>query len=49
MVSFTPQPLYPHGKSPGRHWIGDCVGPRIGLDTVSILTVIESELEKLDH
>jgi hypothetical protein len=34
VVSFTPQPLYPQGKSPGTHWIGDWVGPRAVLDAV---------------
>jgi hypothetical protein len=34
VVSFTPRPLYPQGKSPGTHWIGGWVGPRAILDTV---------------
>jgi hypothetical protein len=34
VVSFTPQPLYPQGKSPGTHWIGGWVGPRAVLDAV---------------
>jgi hypothetical protein len=34
VVSFTPRPLYPQGKSSGTHWIGDWVGPRAVLDTV---------------
>jgi hypothetical protein len=37
MVSFTPQPLHPRGKSPPTrtHWIGSWVGPRAGLDAVA--------------
>jgi hypothetical protein len=34
VVSFTPRPLYTHGKLPGTHWIGDWVDPRAGLDAV---------------
>jgi hypothetical protein len=34
VVSFTPLPLYTRGKSVGTLWIGDCVGPRVGLDAV---------------
>jgi hypothetical protein len=34
MVSFTPRPLYPHGNTPGTHWIGGWVGPRAVLDAV---------------
>jgi hypothetical protein len=34
VVSFTPRPLYPQGKSPWYHWIGGWVGPRAFLDTV---------------
>jgi hypothetical protein len=26
IVTFTPLPLYPWGKGPGTHWIGDWVG-----------------------
>jgi len=32
--SFTPRPLYPKERTLGIHWIGDCVGPRAGLDAV---------------
>jgi hypothetical protein len=32
VVSFTPLSLYPHGKSPGNHRIGDWLGSRDGLD-----------------
>jgi hypothetical protein len=32
VVSFTPRPLYPRGKSPGTHWMGCWVDPRAGLD-----------------
>jgi hypothetical protein len=32
VVSFTPLPFYPWGRSPGTHWIGGWVGPRTGLD-----------------
>jgi hypothetical protein len=34
VVSFTPRPLYPQGKSPGTHWIGGWVGSRAVLDAV---------------
>jgi hypothetical protein len=34
VVSFTPLPLHPLGKSPGSHWIGSWVGPRASLDAV---------------
>jgi len=34
VVSFTPWPLYLHGKSPGTQWIGGWVGPRAVLDAV---------------
>jgi hypothetical protein len=29
-----PRPLYPRGKRPGTHWIGDWVGPRAGLNAM---------------
>jgi len=32
MVSFMLWPLYLKGGGFGTHWIGDCVGPRAGLD-----------------
>jgi hypothetical protein len=32
MVSFTPLPLYPRGRTPGTHWVGGRVSPRAGLD-----------------
>jgi hypothetical protein len=34
MVSFTPRPLYPQGKSPWYPLIGGRVGPRAVLDAV---------------
>jgi hypothetical protein len=34
VVSLTPRPLYPQGKSPGTLWIGGRVGPRAVLDAV---------------
>jgi hypothetical protein len=34
VVSFTPMPLYPRGKSLRTHWIGGRVGPSISLDAV---------------
>jgi hypothetical protein len=34
VVDFTPPPLYPRRKIPGTQWIGDRVGPRIGLEDV---------------
>jgi hypothetical protein len=35
MVTITPRPLYPRGKSPpGTHWIAGCMGPRNGMDDV---------------
>jgi len=30
--SFMPLPLYPSEESPGIHFIGGCVGPRVGID-----------------
>ena len=33
VVSIVPRLLYPR-KRPGTHWIGGCVGPRPGLDSV---------------
>jgi hypothetical protein len=34
MVSFTPRLLYPRGKSPDIHWIGDWAGSRAGMNIV---------------
>jgi hypothetical protein len=34
VVSFTPRPLYPEGKTPDTHWIGGWVDPRGVLDAV---------------
>jgi hypothetical protein len=34
VISFTPQPLYAQGKSPGTRKIGVWVGPRAGVDAV---------------
>jgi hypothetical protein len=34
VVSFTPRLLYPSERASGTHWIGDLVGPRVGLDDV---------------
>jgi hypothetical protein len=34
MVSLTPLPLSPRGKSPGTHWIGGWVRPIARLDDV---------------
>jgi hypothetical protein len=28
VVSFTPRPLYPQGRTPSTYWIGSWVGPR---------------------
>jgi hypothetical protein len=37
VVRFTPQPLYPRSNSPPcSNWIGGCVGPRAGLDSMWI-------------
>jgi hypothetical protein len=50
VVSFTPMPLYPHGKSPSTHWIGGRVDPRVGLDDVEkskFLTLPGLELRPL--
>jgi hypothetical protein len=33
VVSFTARPLYPQERTPGTHWIGGWVGPRVDLDT----------------
>jgi hypothetical protein len=50
MVSFTPRPLYPRGKSPGTHWIG-WVDLRVGMDDVKrkLLTLLGLELRPLDR
>jgi hypothetical protein len=32
VVNFTTRPLYPQGKNPRTHWIGDWVYPRASLD-----------------
>lgn len=32
MVNFTPWPLHPPGKEPGKQWIGQQVDPRASLD-----------------
>jgi hypothetical protein len=32
VVSLTPVPLCPRGKTPGTHWIGGWVGPRACVD-----------------
>jgi hypothetical protein len=29
----APAALYPRERNPGTHWIGGCVGLRVGLDT----------------
>jgi hypothetical protein len=50
VVSFTPRPLYPWGKSAGTHKIGSWVGPRTGLDDVKkrkLLTLLGLELRPL--
>jgi hypothetical protein len=53
VVSFTPLPLYPRGKSPpGTHRIGGWVGPRAGLDDVEkgkFLTLGGLELRPLSR
>jgi hypothetical protein len=36
LVSFTPRPLYPRGKSPGTHWIGILVYPTVGLNVMEL-------------
>jgi len=35
VVSFTPRPLYPAGRTPGTHRIQGWVGPSAGLDAVA--------------
>jgi hypothetical protein len=32
LFGFTPRPLYPRERAPGIHSVGDCVGPRTGLE-----------------
>jgi hypothetical protein len=32
VIIFTARSLYPRGRAPGTHWIGDWVDPGIGLD-----------------
>jgi hypothetical protein len=34
-VSGTLTALLPGGRAPGTHWIGDCLGPKAGLDAVA--------------
>jgi hypothetical protein len=34
VVSFTPQPLYLQGKTPGTHWIEGWMSPIAVLDAV---------------
>ena len=34
VVNFTFLVALPPRKNPGTHWIGGCVGPRVGLDVV---------------
>jgi hypothetical protein len=34
VISFTPRPLYPQGRTPGTHWIGGWVDPIAVLDAV---------------
>jgi hypothetical protein len=34
VVSFTPQPFTPRGKSMSTHWLGGCMDPKTGLDVV---------------
>jgi hypothetical protein len=31
-VGFTSRQLYTQGKSPGAHWIGCMLGPRVGFE-----------------
>jgi hypothetical protein len=48
VVSFTPRPLYPQGKSPRTHWLGGLVDHRAGLnDMEKILAPPELELRPL--
>jgi hypothetical protein len=50
VVSFTPLPLYLHGKKAVTHWIGGWVDPRAGLDDVEkrkFLTLPGLELRPL--
>jgi hypothetical protein len=52
VVSFTPRPLYPRGKSPNIHWIGGWIDPRAGLDNVEkrkFLTLSGLKLRLLSH
>jgi len=35
VVGLILRPLYPHGKSPGTHWIGGWVSHRAGPDVVA--------------
>jgi hypothetical protein len=42
VVSFTPLPLYPRGKSPGTHWIGRWTDLRDGLDDMEKLKYLTS-------
>jgi hypothetical protein len=50
VVSCTPRPLEPQGKSPGTNWIGGWVDPRAGLDDMekrNFLTLPGLELRHL--
>jgi hypothetical protein len=35
VISFMPRPHYLRINRPGTHWIGDWVGPRVGLEVTS--------------
>jgi hypothetical protein len=43
VISFRPRPLYPQGRAPGTHFIGGCVGPRIGLHTQLMTSAFSSQ------
>jgi hypothetical protein len=45
VVSFTPRPLYPQGKSTGTDWIGGWVGPRAVLDAVVKRKILSTRRE----
>jgi hypothetical protein len=45
VVSFTPWPLYPGGRTLGTHWVGDWVGPRAILE-VGVRRKIPSSCRK---
>jgi hypothetical protein len=49
VVSFTLLPLYSRGKSPGTHWIGGRVGPRVSLDVAEKRKILHCRKSNPGH